>query len=138
MMNEKPCTYPGCDFLAFVACAHAALCEEHAFGDMCSKECCDELGAFFVRFLRDVCAPAMRLGGSLALIRVPLLEMYAEFYEHFYPAYRERYDEEGAPFGPSDASMWRWHEERFSPAVEIVEPSAPVLRLAGRGGQLVH
>jgi hypothetical protein len=84
---------------------------------MCDETCCNELAAAFVRFMRDVCAPAVHLSEQLVLIRILVLEDFARIYNHCYPAYRERYEDEGAPLGPDDADMWRWHEERFSGAV---------------------
>jgi hypothetical protein len=104
-------------------------------GKICEAACCDEIGVAFALFLRDVCAPAARLAAQLQPVRLSGLEGLTEVYEVFYPSYRERYDDEGAPLGPYDASMWRWHEERFSPDAE---PQVPVLRLVASGGNLIH
>jgi hypothetical protein len=117
-MDSKPqCTYPGCELLRFASCPHTARCGDHLFGDMCDEACCKELALTFVKFLRDVCAPAARLGEQLVLIRLPMLDDFAGVYDRCAPAYRDAYEEAGAPFGPDDDAMWRWHEERFSAPV---------------------
>lgn len=117
MSNLPKCSYPGCEQLSFAACQHVARCGDHLYGDTCDEACRRELGLAFVRFLRDVCAPAARLADELWLVRIPLFEDFPRIYNHFYPAYRERYDDEGAPLGPEDAGMWQWYEERYSAAV---------------------
>jgi hypothetical protein len=80
-------------------------------------DCCDEIALAFVRCMRDVCAPAARLCEQLEPVQLFPVSGFTRVYRHLYPAYRAMYDDEGAPLGPDDDDMWRWHEERFSTLV---------------------
>ncbi len=135
MSGDRPCTYSGCSAPAFVFCAHAARCGDHMYGDMCGPECCAELAVAYVRFLRDVCGPAMRLGEQLVLIRIPVLEMFTHIYDYCTPVYREMYEEAGSPLGDGDAAMWRWHEERLQGSAE---PRYTGLRLVNASEGLIQ
>ena len=119
MMTEGyPCTYPGCELTGLVGCLHEARCEVHMRGRLCEiEECNAEIAVAFVRYLRDVCGRAVKLREQLAPSWLLPLECFESLYNHFYSAYRDAYDDEGAPLGPDDEDMWRWHEERFGAAV---------------------
>jgi hypothetical protein len=114
MIDERGCTYPGCDLTGIVACMHEARCEVHMRGSVCDiEECNTEIALAFIGFMRDVCERAVKLREQIAPSWLLPLEFFMPLYNHFYPAYREMYDDEGAPLGPGDEDMWRWHEARF-------------------------
>lgn len=132
MSAEPLCDYPGCDVRSFASCAHGARCGEHLNG-MCYEGCSRELALIYMKFLRDVCDPAACLAKQLVLTKVPMLESFADIFEVFLPAYRRAYTEAGAPLGPGDEAMWRYHEEHLQ---ERVAPRYNGLRLVTAGEEL--
>ncbi len=113
--EEQRCSYPGCEHSWFVTCLHEARCVDHMIGPVCVHDNCNaEIALSFIRCMREMGTAAVRLCEQLEPVRLMPVSGFTRVYYHFYPAYREMYEEAGDPLGSDDDHMWQWHEERLS------------------------
>lgn len=111
------CEYPGCAEGWLLACAHRRWCWQHAAGHMGDEEGCrSDMGTAFMRLLRLVIWPGVKLREAILPARLQILDSMGRSHEHFYYEFKAAYEDAGAPLGDGEDAPLRWLEAQFESA----------------------